>query len=175
MESLKPLNSELFQFPTDNELKDRYAQIEATAVEVIRSENAVGNPVVQPGNKDERYAISVDGQIGNSPANEFLGKVISQLAEVEPSFVVNPEESLHATFTEIIHKEKGRKTETITEGAEPTDETSKIPPVIALTARSYYKALQEYYPDSTPINLQLYKIMPTPDAPLDPTHPEKDL
>lgn len=175
MEPQTSHDSERLQFPSDNELVERYNQIETTAVGVIESGNAVGNPAVQPGYKDKRYAISVDGQIGQSPANEFLGNTIVQLAAADPHFVVNPKESLHITFTEVIHKPEGRKTETDIEEAQPDEEgkTPKIPPVVAATARDYYKALQERYPSAAPINLQLYKIIPTPDAPLDPKHPEK--
>lgn len=148
---------EIVRYPTDEELRDLYGKIETTAVGVIKSGKAVGNPFIKAGIKDTRYCISADAPIDASPIASFLAHAANQIAAIEPSFKAIPKELLHLTLTEMTHGESGRK------GLG----------VKAAQAKGYYEALVSNYPSSKPIRLELLRIMPTPDAPPNPNSPEE--
>lgn len=152
-------NPEQSPFPTQDQIVSLYAQIEETAINIIRSGNAIGNPLLAEGSpKDRRYAISVDTYVEpQSPLGLYLADVNTEIARIDEGFVPNDPDHLHMTFSEIAHSDTARR-EIVRSGAE--------------IAR-YYMALVDNFPSMQPIICNFLRIMPTPDPAPDPEHPEK--
>lgn len=136
--------------PSDGDLILRYAEIEERAIKKITKSEVTGNSLLIDRKLETRYSISAQGHIRNSPAGVFLADAIAKLQDGEPNLVCQTPEFLHFTLAETIYNQEGRKAAGIK----------------AQDAQKYHHALREYLPDHDPIQLSLYRLLPTLDPPL---------
>ena len=136
------------EYPSDQVLKDRYADIETTAREIIEKGQLIGNPLLRETFRGDRWSISTHGYVKGSPAGDFLEHAENVLKIAEPGLDFIPPELLHLSFTEVAFDAKSRKAGGFS-GAD----------VIA-----YHDAILAGFPQSLgPLQLELYKIIPTLD------------
>lgn len=127
--------------------KERYAEIEKRAVDLIASGQTVDNPILTGAKKDTRYALAtcvlLDGQV-----DQFLTEVTHQLQAIEPDRRSNSDGFRHIALRELMFNHVGRKAE-------------KIP---AEQVKYYYNLLQaEFAQGGTPIQLELVRLLPAID------------
>lgn len=114
-----------------------------------------GNPILTGQLPDTRYSLAAQGYINGSDAGKFLGRMIDQLEEAEPTISFVPKNFLHLTLGEVAYNPNGRKSSVITAG----------------TAKQYYQALNNRLPRSDkPLRLKLHSIFPTLDLPIEGTN-----
>lgn len=140
-----PLEQQLYTLRES--LTATYEKIEEKALGIIRSEQAVENPVLTGKKKDTRYAIAVIGRLSGE-GDKFLGTATLAIRKVEPELNFLPEGFRHITLREAIFTEQGRRSAGIN----------------ALRAAEYYKALRVgFHQAGEPIKLEIVKLLPTID------------
>ncbi len=140
------------EYPSDQVLKERYAQIEDAARKVIVNRGLVGNPLLGQAFRGDRWSISTQGYVKGSDVGDFLEHAEDVLKTAEPGLDFIPPELLHLSFTEVAFDAKSRKAG----GFSGKD-------VIA-----YHDAILAGFPRGLgALQLELYKIIPTLDPKLE--------
>lgn len=138
------------EYPSDEVLKERYEQIEATAVEAILTGEVVGNPLFQKVFRGDQWSISTQGFINGSSAGSFLEGAIRLLKNVEPNIDFLKPEFLHMSFTEVVYNRISRK-----KGGFSPQDVIKYHDVL----------LNNFTQQFDPVRLRLFKILPALDPP----------
>ena len=76
------------KFPSDEVLKSKYCQIEQAGLEVMRSSNLVGNPLLKQFWRGDRWSISAGGYVFASEAGQFLTKAAEQIKAQDPALLM---------------------------------------------------------------------------------------
>lgn len=127
-------------------LIQRYQDIEARGIQVIKDGLVVENMGIKGKTEDSRYSIAAIGRI-NGSFGVFLSQSIEKIREVEPDIHFVPNGFRHITFREIAFSENGRKGASI--------DSKRV--------LDYYRALREGNFQNLPVNLELYRIIASID------------
>lgn len=149
------MQTTLGSYPTNASLKERYLEIERSAIAGINDGKVVGNPIFSNPLSDTRYSLCAQGLIHGTPAHPVLLSSIERLAGVEPSLKFQPAEFLHFTLAEVAYNNQGREAAGIN----------------AQKALRYHQAIKDHLVSfEEPLNLRLFRIFPTLDPSSNETH-----
>lgn len=136
------------EYPSDEVLKERYAQIEETAKTAIHEGKVIGNPILNEIFRGDRWSISTQGFLKGSDTGDFLQQASKVLAAADPGLDLAPPEYLHVSFTEVAFDPTSRQASGLT----------------SADVIKYHDAILANFPQGMPpLRLNLYRLLPTLD------------